>query len=293
MGEVIRGLAGGGAFRVLAADATDAVEEARRRHRLSPTATAALGRALTGAALLAHLLTKSPRERVTLKVEGDGPLGHLLAEASVDGLVRGYVAEPAADLPPTERGKLDVGGLVGKGELRVMRSLPGGEVYDSSVPLVSGELAEDLAHYLLSSEQIPSAVLLGVRLSPGEGEVASAGGAVIQVMPGADEEAISRLEANLSELPGFSSLLAERGLRGAVAEVLGGLDFEPVGDPLPLSFGCRCSRDKARDSLRFFSPEELAEMAAEGGAEVVCRWCGKVYRFSPEELRGLIPPGDR
>ena len=294
MGRLVRGLAGDGAFRVIAAETTDAVEEARRRHGLSPTATAALGRALTGAALLAFLLSKTPRERVTLKIEGEGPLGHLVAEAGVDGRVRGYVGHPEADVPLSEKGKLDVGRLIGPGELRVMRSLPNGEIYDSSVPLVSGEIAEDLAHYLLKSEQIPSAVLLGVRVSP-EGPVEAAGGMVVQVLPGAPEEAIARLEENLKDLPGFSALLKEKGLTGAVREVLKGLDFEPtnLGEGVQVRFACRCDREKARDSLRFFGPEELREMAEEGGAEVVCRWCGEVYRFSPEELRALIADAGR
>ncbi len=294
MGRLVRGLAGDGAFRVLAVETTDAVEEARRRHGLSPTATAALGRALTGAALLAFLLSKTPRERVTLKIEGEGPLGHLVAEAGVDGRVRGYVGHPEADVPLSEKGKLDVGRLIGPGELRVMRSLPNGEIYDSSVPLVSGEIAEDLAHHLLKSEQIPSAVLLGVRVSP-EGPVEAAGGMVVQVLPGAPEEAIARLEENLKDLPGFSALLKEKGLTGAVREVLKGLDFEPtdLGEGVQVRFACRCDREKARDSLRFFGPEELREMAEEGGAEVVCRWCGEVYRFSPEELRALIADAGR
>ncbi len=293
MGRLIRGLAGEGSFRVIAAETTDVVEEARKRHRLSPTATAALGRALTGAALLAFLLSKTPRERVTLKVEGEGPLGHLVAEAGVDGKVRGYVGRPEADLPPTAAGKLDVGGLIGKGELRVMRSLPSGEIYDSSVPLVSGEIAEDLAQYLLKSEQIPSAVLLGVRVSP-EGPVESAGGMIVQVLPGASEEAIGKLDKTLEAIPGFSLLLKERGLEGAVRTVLKDLGFEPtglkelgLGSGIPLRFACRCNREKARDALRFFRPEELEAMAKEGGAEVVCRWCGAIYRFTPEEVQAL------
>lgn len=292
MGRLIRGLAGDGAFRVLAAETTDAVEEARRRHGLAPTATAALGRALTGAALLAFLLSKTPRERVTLKIEGDGPLGHLVAEAGVDGRLRGYVGRPEADLPPNERGKLDVGGLIGRGDLRVMRSLPSGEIYDSTVPLVSGEIAEDLAHYLAKSEQIPSAVLLGVRVGP-EGPVEAAGGMVVQVLPGAPEEAIARLEENLKAVPGFSQLLKEKGLPGAVEAVLRGLGFEKLGEKaglppeIPIAFRCRCDREKARTSLSFFTPDELERMAQEGGAEVVCRWCGEVYRFAPGELKAL------
>ena len=168
MGRILRGLAGEGDLRVVAAETTDVVEEARLRHGLSPTATAALGRAMTGALLLAQLLLKTPKERITLRVEGTGPLGGLVVEADAFGHVRGYVKNPRAEVPLREDGKLNVGELVGAGALRVDRSLPSGEVYTSTVPLVSGEIAEDLAHYLWQSEQIPSAVLLGVRVK-GEG----------------------------------------------------------------------------------------------------------------------------
>ncbi|ADR36707.1 Hsp33 protein [Oceanithermus profundus DSM 14977] len=295
MGRLVRGLAADGRLRVLAAETTDVVEEARRRHGTSPTATAALGRALTGAALLAFLLSKSPRERVTLIVDGDGPLGGLVAEAGVDGAVRGYVKNPAAEAELRADGKLNVGALVGAGELRVVRVLAGGEQFDSSVPLVSGEIAEDLAHYLWQSEQIPSAVLLGVRVAPG-GHVEAAGGLVVQVLPDADEEAIARLERNLAGVRGFTDLLVEHGLEGAARRVLEGLglewtDLRSLGyaeDAVPLRFACRCSREKAADALAYFDPEEREAMIREdGGAEVVCHWCGEVYRFSPEELRAL------
>lgn len=192
MGRILRGLAGEGDLRVVAAETTDVVEEARLRHGLSPTATAALGRAMTGALLLAQLLLKTPKERITLRVEGTGPLGGLVVEADAFGHVRGYVKNPRAEVPLREDGKLNVGELVGAGALRVDRSLPSGEVYTSTVPLVSGEIAEDLAHYLWQSEQIPSAVLLGVRVK-GEGEVEVAGGVAVQVMPGAREEVLDRL----------------------------------------------------------------------------------------------------
>jgi len=295
VGRLVRGLAADGQLRVIAADTTDVVEEARRRHGTSPTATAALGRVLTGAALLAFLLSKSPRERVTLILDGDGPLGGVVAEAGVDGAVRGYVKNPEAEAPLREDGKLNVGALVGAGELRVVRTLASGEQFDSSVPLVSGEVAEDLAHYLWQSEQIPSAVLLGVRVAPG-GHVEAAGGLVIQVLPDADEEAIARLERNLAGIRGFTDLLVQHGLEGAVERVLEGLglewtDLKALGfaeGSVPLAFRCRCSRDKALDTLAFFGPEEREAMIRDdGGAEVVCRWCGEVYRFEPEELRSL------
>ena len=296
MGRILRGLAGEGDLRVVAAETTDVVEEARLRHGLSPTATAALGRAMTGALLLAQLLLKTPKERITLRVEGTGPLGGLVVEADAFGHVRGYVKNPRAEVPLREDGKLNVGELVGAGALRVDRSLPSGEVYTSTVPLVSGEIAEDLAHYLWQSEQIPSAVLLGVRVK-GEGEVEVAGGVAVQVMPGAREEVLDRLEANLKDLPGLTPLLRERGLEGALEALLAGLGFERTDlralgyfqNEIPASFRCRCNREKALEALVFFTPEEREDMIVkDGGAEVVCHWCGEVYRFSPEEVRSLV-----
>ena len=281
---------------MVAAETTDIVEEARRRHGLSPTATAALGRAMTGALLLAQLLLKTPKERITLRVEGTGPLGGLVVEADAFGHVRGYVKNPRAEVPLREDGKLNVGELVGAGALRVDRSLPSGEVYTSTVPRVSGETAEAPAHCRWQSEQVPSAVRLGVRVK-GEGEVEVAGGVAVQVMPGAKEEVLGRLEANLKDLPGLTPLLRERGLEGALEALLAGLGFERTDlralgyfqNEIPARFRCRCNREKALEALVFFTPEEREEMIVkEGGAEVVCHWCGEVYRFSPEEVRSLV-----
>jgi molecular chaperone Hsp33 len=296
MGRILRGLAGDGNLRVVAADTTDVVEEARLRHGLSPTATAALGRAMTGASLLAQLLLKTPKERLTLRIEGAGPLGGLVAEADAFGHVRGYVKNPKAEAPLREDGKLNVGELLGPGVLRVDRSLPNGEIYTSTVPLVSGEIAEDLAHYLWQSEQIPSAVLLGVRVH-GEGEVEVAGGVAVQVMPGAPEEVVARLEANLAGLQGLTPLLKEKGLEGTLEAIFQGLGYAPTDlrvlgyaqNEIPVRFRCRCSREKALEALVFFTPEEREDMIVkDGGAEVVCHWCGEVYRFSPEEIRSLV-----
>ena len=296
MGRILRGLAGDGNLRVVAADTTDVVEEARLRHGLSPTATAALGRAMTGALLLAQLLLKTPRERLTLRIEGTGPLGGLVAEADAFGHVRGYAKNPKAEVPLREDGKLNVGELVGPGVLRVDRSLPNGEIYTSTVPLVSGEIAEDLAHYLWQSEQIASAVLLGVRVH-GEGEVEVAGGVAVQVMPGAPEEVVARLEANLAGLQGLTPLLKEKGLEGTLEAIFQGLGYTPTDlralryaqNEIPVRFQCRCSREKALEALVFFTPEEREDMIVkDGGAEVVCHWCGEVYRFSPEEIRSLV-----
>lgn len=280
---------------MIAADTTDVVEEARLRHGLSPTATAALGRALTGALLLAQLLLKTPKERLALRFEGDGPLGGMIVEAAPDGTVRGYVKNPQADLPIRSDGKLDVGGLVGRGVLQVDRTLPSGEVYSSRVELRSGEVAEDLAYYLFQSEQTPAALLLGVRLEAG-GRVDRAGGVAVQVLPGAKEEEIARLERNLVGVS-VSALLKEKGLEGAVEALLEGLGFEPTDlralgygeGGIPARFRCRCTREKALEALVFFTPDEREEMIVEdGGAEVVCHWCGARYHFQPEEIRSLV-----
>lgn len=297
MGRLIRGLAAKGNLRVLAVETTDIAEVARERHRLSPTATAALGRAMSGVLLLTFLLSKTPKERVSLQFVGNGPLGGLAVEAAPDGFVRGYVKNPQANPPLRPDGKIDVGAAIGKGELRVDRLLSNEELYQSSVELVSGEVAEDLARYLWQSEQIPSAVLLGVRVH-GQGEVQVAGGVAIQVLPGCPDEVIGRLEQNLQGRAGITDLLLERGLEGTVLTLLEGLDYDPTNlsavgfrkGYIPLEFRCRCSRERALNALIYFSPEEREEMIEEdGGAEVQCHWCAEKYQITPEEIRSLSP----
>lgn len=298
MGRLIRGLAAEGNLRVLAADTTDITEEARRRHGLSATATAALGRAMTGGLLLAFLLSKTPRERVGLRFDGDGPLGGLIVDAGPDGSVRAYAKNPQAEIPLRADGKLNVGGLVGKGQLRVNRALSNGEIYDSSTELVSGEIAEDLAHYLWQSEQVPSAVLLGVRVY-GDGSVQVAGGVIIQVMPEAPQAVIGALEANLSRVGGITPLLAEHGMERTVELLLQGLDYQRTDltalgfkeNSIPLQFQCTCSQQKALEALVFFDRSEREDMIAkDGGAEAVCHWCNERYWITPSEIRSLAEP---
>ena len=199
MSYLLRGVAAAGGVRVIAADTTELVEYARVRHGMAPTATAALGRTLTGALLLSHVLLKNPQDRVTLRLRGDGPLGGVIADAGLDGAVRGYATNPDADLPPRPDGKLNVGGALGKGDLQVVRAhAPYGDPYSSSVDLVTGEVAEDIAVFLAQSEQIHSAVLLGVYIEPSG--VVKSGGVILQALPGADEAALTLLEANVRAL---------------------------------------------------------------------------------------------
>jgi molecular chaperone Hsp33 len=288
MSYLLRGVAAAGGVRVVAADTTQLVEEARVRHDTSPTATAALGRTLTGSLLLSHVLLKNPQDRVTLRLRGDGPLGGVIADAGLDGAARGYVTNPNATLPPRPDGKLDVGGSLGRGDLQVIRAhAPYGEPYSSSVDLVSGEIAEDITVFLAQSEQISSAVLLGVYLEPAG--VVKAGGVIVQALPGAEDGALALLEANIRALGQLTDALRRASLLEVLEEVCWGLELELLTqDALPLRFACRCSDEKALDALAYFSPEERERMIAEdGGAEVVCHWCNEARWLAPEQLRSI------
>ena len=290
MGRVSYLLIGTAAFdtlRVLAMDTTALTEEARVRHATSPTATAALGRSLTAALLLAQVLSKRPEDRVGVRIQASGPIGYIVTEGGRDGTSRGYVKHPEADLPPRETdGKLDVGGLVGAdGEISVTRLLENLEPYTGSVPLVSGEIAEDVAMYLSKSEQLPSAVLLGVLVSASG--VTQAGGLLIQTIPGVTDETLETLEANLRAMPQLTSIMRDQGLGGVVARALEGLEFIAQGETLPLEFKCRCSLERAINAMTFFSDREREEMALSGGQEVVCHWCNEHYIVTPDLLRAM------
>ncbi|NLG09149.1 MAG: Hsp33 family molecular chaperone HslO [Deinococcales bacterium] len=290
MSYLIRGLAADGGVRVVAADTTELVRGAVARHGATPTAGAALGRTLTAGLLLSHVLLKDHRDRVTIRIRGEGPLGGVIADAGLDGSVRGYVQNPDVDLPLRDDGKLDVGAAVGKGEILVIRShAPYGDPYSSSIDLVSGEIAEDVATFLARSEQIASAVLLGVYYGA-DGEVEQAGGVILQALPGADEAALAVLEANVRDFGALTNGMRRAPLLQLVEEELTwGLGFENLTDePLSVRFACRCSDEKALEALAYFTPEERADMIAEdGGAEVVCHWCGEKRWVEPDAIRSL------
>ena len=287
MNYLIAGHAANLTLRIFAADTTQLVASARASHGLSATATAALGRSLTGALLLSQVLSKRDTDRVTLRIQGDGAIGYLVAEGGRDGTARGYVKYPEADLAPrVSDGKLDVGGLVGKnGEFAVMRLLENTEPYTGSVPLVSGEIADDLAAYLLQSEQIPSAVLLGVHLDASG--VTHAGGILIQAMPNVPDQVLTQLEQNIASLGQLTTAMRNGGLLNAVQNVLNGLSPELHENALALEWKCRCSLERSIASLVYFSKTERFDMIEEGGQEVVCHWCGTKYQISPEQIRGL------
>jgi molecular chaperone Hsp33 len=292
--HLIQATAADATVRALAVVATNLVDEACRRHGTSPTASAALGRTLAGALMLGR--TFKDLERITLQFRCDGALGGITAEASAHGTVRGYVRHPAADLPLNERGKLDVRGIVGGGTLYVIREAGveiglAKEPYRGAVPLVSGEIAEDLAYYLTVSEQINSAISLGVFIEPEQGRVSAAGGFLIQLMPGAEAETIAALEASIARAPQASALI--RG--GADAEallqtVLGEIPFE-VLDQRPVEFRCTCSYDRAAHIVSCLGREEVEDMLVKDkGAELTCHFCSAVYWLDEAALEKILAP---
>ncbi|MDI3258068.1 MAG: Hsp33 family molecular chaperone HslO [Kyrpidia sp.] len=286
---VVRATAYSGSVRAYAARTTALAEELRRRHGTWPVATAALGRAATAGAMMGAMLKGD--ERLTIQVKGDGPLGGIVIDADASGRVRGYVDRPDVDLPLNALGKLDVAAAVGKGSLYVVKDLGLRDPYRGSVPLVSGELGEDIAYYFAVSEQVPSSVGVGVLVEP-SGRVKQAGGFIIQLFPGLSEEETARLEQAVAGIPSVTSLL-NRGL--SPEELLFGMAPDVrVLDKIPVEFRCRCSRRRIEAILLALSREERDTLCLEqGGAEVRCHFCSQVYRFSCEDLESLNREGER
>jgi molecular chaperone Hsp33 len=285
--HAVRALARDGTLLAMAARTTDLCEEARRRHGTWPTATAALGRTLTAALLLA--LPLKDGQSVTLRVAGDGPIGGLIAEGRAGGEVRGYARNPAVHLPLRPDGKLDVGGAVGRaGFLHVTRDLGLRLPYTGSAPLVSGEIGEDLAAYLVRSEQIPSLVALGV-LVDRDGSVRSAGGLIVQLLPGSDIGWAERLEANVAEIGAISAAIEEgRSPEDLVGAALDGFSPRLLARQ-PLRFRCTCHRRRLEEALVTLGAGELADiLRKDGRAELVCHFCGRRYPFSRGDLERLL-----
>ncbi len=287
--RLIQGMAEGGDFRIIAAQTTNTVETARSLLDLSPVAADALGRALTGSLLLARLLAKDIKHQfVTLRFEGDGPLGAVIAEANAAGGVRGFVENPVP-LDTT----LDVPRAIGAGMLSVVRGTPpAGKPCTSQLSLTGSGIAQELTRYLAGSEQISSAVLLGV-LNRREG-VAAAGGIVIQAFPHASEESIARVEQRIKEAPPLSTLIEKIPIEDVVTTVLQGCDYKQIDASfnVPLNYTCTCSRERALAPLALFSSEELQEMIEQGGSDVTCQFCGRKYRFAADDLVALTAKPD-
>ncbi len=273
-------------IRGMACVTTNLVDEARRRHGTSPTASAALGRALTGGALLGALLKKD--QRVALRFEGNGPLKKILVEADSRGAVRGYVGVPEADLPP-RNGKLDVSGLLGrKGLLVVTKDIRMKEPYSGMVELHSGEIAEDLAYYLTESEQIPSAVGLGVYVERNR-RVTAAGGFMVQSFPPRNDELVEEIIGRISKMEPITELLRKgRTPEQVLEDLFEGIPFEFLLRH-ELSFQCSCSRERVERALITLGHEEIATILENlGEADVRCEFCLESYHLTGGDLEGLL-----
>lgn len=287
--QLIRATAADGGIRAVGAITTRLTDEARRRHKLSPEATAALGRSMTAGLLMASSM-KRPGSRVNLRIRGDGPLGGLLVDAGLDGTVRGYVNNPDVELPPNPRGKLDVGGAVGKGFLYVVRDIGFGYPYSSTVELVSGEIGEDVAHYLVTSEQTPSGLIVGVFVN--SSGVTASGGLLVQVLPKAarDEALVETLESRMMALREFTPLLqAGKTLPEIFQNLLGDMGLNIFPETQMLRFHCGCSFERVLGALKLLGETELEDMIVkDNGAEVTCEFCGTVYQASIDDLASVI-----
>ena len=288
MDTIIRATAADGQVKMAVITARESVERARQIHRLSPTACAALGRTLCAASLLGQAM-KEEDASLTIRVNGGGPIGSVVAVSDHLGNMRGYVENPGVELPLRPDGKLNVGGAVGRdGMFTVSRDIGLREPYIGSVELVSGEIAEDLTSYLLASEQVPSACALGVLVDT-DRSIRAAGGFIVQLMPGADEEIISRLEDNIFLMDQLTTVLDEDGTDALFAQVLKGFDWHLVGE-YPVCYRCPCSRERVEQALTVIDRKDLDEIVAEGkDISVSCQFCDRVYSFTPQEIAALKP----
>ncbi len=286
--EIVRVIAKDAPVKASAITGKALVERSRQIHKTLPVSTAALGRALMACSMMGDQL-KGEGSSVTLRLKGDGPMGSLTAVSDPEGNVRGYVQNPAVLLPARPDGKLDVGGAVGRqGTLTVIKDLDMKEPYVGMVPLVSGEIAEDITEYFAVSEQIPTACALGVLVAADQ-SVLQAGGYLIQLLPGASEEVISRVEAGVRALGAVTAALQEElDAEGLLRRALSSFELE-VLDRHPVEYKCYCSRSRVTQALISMGRDELADLIREQGkAEMTCQFCDEVYRFDREELEELL-----
>ena len=287
MDQIVRVIAKDAPVKAMAISARDTVERARAIHDCWPVASAALGRLLMAASMMGAAM-KTEDGAVTLRIKADGPLESLTAVSDSHGNVRGYVQNPAVDVPRKAKGKLDVGAAVGTdGELTVIRDLGLKEPYIGSVRLVGGEIAEDVAAYFVESEQVPTACALGVLIATDQ-TVQAAGGYLIQLLPGADDAVVSAVERGVAKLGAVSARLdAGMDPLGLLREVLGEFELE-VLETAPIEYRCYCTQERVSRALISMGRDELTSLIEEqGGAELTCQFCDKVYRFSAVELKAL------
>ena len=284
---MIRATAANHQVRAFAATTKELVEYAKNAHNMSPVATAALGRLLTAGTMMGPMM-KGKDDLLTLKIEGDGPIGGLTVTADSQGNVKGYAFHPEVMLPPNPQGKLDVGGAVGIGVLSVIRDIGLKEPYVGQTILISSEIAEDLTYYYATSEQIPSTVALGVLMNK-DNTVRQAGGFIIQLMPNTDEEVIDALEKKIQEIQPITTLLDEGMTPEMILEyVLGDLGLE-VMEKIPVQFECNCSKERVEKAIASIKSEDIQEMIDDKKPiEVNCHFCNTNYVFETEELQSML-----
>jgi molecular chaperone Hsp33 len=287
MGKLVRMISSDGTLTVMAADTTDIVERAQAIHSTTNVTTAALGRLLTAASFMGAVL-KGENDSVTLRLNGDGPAGSVIAASDSSANVRGYISDASVTLPLNDKGKLDVSGAVGtNGTLTVMKDLGLKEPYIGQVPIVSGEIAEDITNYYAVSEQTPTVCALGVLVSKENSDVLTAGGFIIQLLPTAEDDTIDRVEKCLEKIEPVTTML----LKGLTPEeicrtVLEGFDLELLDEMRP-AYVCTCSKERVEKALLSTGAQELEQMAQDETTEVRCHFCDRVYTFTAAEIRAL------
>lgn len=289
MDKIIRCITSDGSIMASAIVSTDIVATAQQVHNLSPVATAALGRLLTGASLMGAQL-KQQRAALTLRIKGDGPIGALVASANSNGNVRGFAENPTCRTAYYDNGKLNVSDAVGKnGYLYVVRDYGTGDPYNGVVELVSGEIAEDITSYYANSEQIPTVCALGVLVDKEDGGVLLAGGMLIQLLPGATTAIAEKLEANIGKLESVTTMLAKGISTLDMCKLaLDGFEVE-VLDEMPVNYYCTCSRARVEHSFATLQDEQLRDMVnTNGNVEAVCHYCNKKYIFTEKEIEAFI-----
>lgn len=286
MDYIVRAVAADKQIRAFAITSREMVETARQHHNTSPVATAALGRLLTGGAMMGVMM-KGEKDMLTLMMKGDGPINGVTVTADSKGNVKGYVGNPNVLIPANYAGKLDVGAAIGYGTLTVIKDMGLKEPYVSQVPLGTSEVAEDLTYYFASSEQVPSALGLGVLMSK-DNTVKQAGGFIVQLMPFADEEVINKLEERVNNISSVTEML-EKGMtpEDILKEVMGDMDVE-FTDKIETGFVCNCGKEKIAKALAGISKKDMDEIINDGKEiEVKCDFCNTTYKFSVEELQTL------
>ena len=286
MGMIFRAVGGDDFIKISVLEGRDMVERARVIHRLGPTACVALGRTLCGCSMMGDMM-KEDDASVTVRINGGGPLGSIVAVSDCGGRVRGYVENPGCELPPRSDGRPDIAGAVGRdGTLTVSRDIGLREPYIGSTALVSGEIGDDFARYYAESEQVPAAVGLGVLLEA-DGSVKAAGGFIVQLMPGAPDGLIDKLEDNIFYMDLLTTILAEDGPEEVIRQVMKGLEPRIV-ERHETGYFCPCSRERLAEALATIGRESLLELAAEEqDIAVDCQFCGRQYSFHPAELREM------